>query len=131
MTRSFKHVVIIILVLVVALGTLPGLAAAHRSVYFLGDAAHSEITRLLAEHGLLGLAALVMLAFVGWNNLRRARPTRYKAFVSSVLAFAAFFMAVNATRIALPCVAFAISFAQFESRRKGRRWLALEHGEPR
>ncbi|MCI0615109.1 O-antigen ligase family protein, partial [bacterium] len=43
------------------LGVGPGMAAGYRYLYYRGAAAHTEFSRMLAEHGLLGLAAIILL----------------------------------------------------------------------
>ena len=94
-------------------GVGPGMARTHRAEYFRAIAAHTELTRLVAEHGLLGLAALGMLCVSGWQALRRTKSLRWKAVVASMLAFALLYMAGNAMRLVLPSFAFGLAFASF------------------
>ncbi len=72
-------------------------------------AAHTEYTRLLAEHGLLGLGALALMAMIAAGNLRRA-PTRLdKALAAGMLAYSLLFMAVDGMRLSATSFAFGVS----------------------
>lgn len=54
-------------------GVGPGMGFFERSTTFLGsDAAHTEFTRLLAEHGIPGLVALALLLAMAWRSIRDA-----------------------------------------------------------
>lgn len=76
--------------------------------------AHTEYTRLLSEHGLFGAAALVMLAFMTYQNIRHARrDTLALSVVLGCLAWALFYMLHSATRIAAPMLLFGLTSATF------------------
>lgn len=79
-----------------------------------GTTAHTEFTRALAEHGLLGLIAYICLA---WLLLRRSasilwdpanRPLR--GFLVALMAWGVLYMAVNAMRTSAPAFALGLSF---------------------
>ena len=92
-----------------ALGTGPGRAREYRDHYWAGIAAHTEYTRMLAEHGLLGLLALVVMAvqvLASWTN---AKGAWNKAMVSGFFAFALLFMAGTGMRLASPCLLFGLA----------------------
>src|SRR5262249_58222365 len=78
---------------VVGVGT--GQAALHRGQILDVEmvASHTEFARLLAEHGVFGIAAGLLLFFMAWNNLRRARSVPAKATVAAAMAWAFLFMA--------------------------------------
>ncbi len=57
------------------IGAGPGLGGKNRLKYFHVATAHTEYSRLLAEHGILGLGALVLLGVMASHIVRRA-PTR-------------------------------------------------------
>ena len=81
----------------------------NRESLFRSAAAHTEYTRLLAEHGMFGLGALVLMAMIAARNLRRA-PTRLdKALAAGMLAYSLLFMAVDGMRLAATSFAFGIS----------------------
>jgi O-antigen ligase len=72
--------------------------------------AHTEYTRLLAEHGLLGTAALcILFVFIGISFLRQQRTGR--AFAVGFLIWALAFMAVSAMRLAAPSFLIGLSLA--------------------
>jgi O-antigen ligase len=81
----------------------------------LGDArpAHTEYTRLLAEHGLLGLAALLVLLLMTAHAFCRARGPWAKAVVSAFAVWAFLFMAASAMRLAAPAFLLGIVQARF------------------
>jgi hypothetical protein len=72
-------------------------------------AAHTEFTRLLAEHGVMGalaLGALLLMGFQAWT----ATVTRYeKAWTASLLAFATLFMMVSGMRLVAPATAIGLA----------------------
>lgn len=97
------------------LGVGPGMAATERMKYW-GDhslAAHSEVTRTLSEHGLLGLIAL---CWMGWsiccNGFAIRRPDT-RAMVLGVAAFSVLLLAGNSMRIVLASFAIGLCFADF------------------
>ena len=91
------------------LGAGPGLGGKNREALYQSAAAHTEYTRLLAEHGLLGLGALALMAMIAAGNLRRA-PTRLdKALAAGMLAYSLLFMAVDGMRLVATSFAFGVS----------------------
>src|SRR5205807_7263592 len=75
----------------------------------VGHMAHTEYTRLLSEHGIFGLAALVIMFWVALQRFLGARTALEKAFVAAMLMSGFLFMASTAMRLALP--GFAVGFA--------------------
>lgn len=79
-----------------------------------GTTAHTEFTRAIAEHGLLGVAAYLCLA---WLLLRRSlailrspvnRPVR--GLLVALMAWSLLYMAVNAMRTSAPGFALGLAF---------------------
>jgi hypothetical protein len=74
-----------------------------------GGASHTEFTRLLAEHGVMGalaLGALLLMGFQAWT----ATVTRYeKAWTASLLAYAMLFMMVSGMRLVAPATAIGLA----------------------
>lgn len=100
-------------------GIGPGGLGEVRSIASGTDpAAHTEMTRLLAEHGLAGLAAICLLISMMVAAYRRARDPSYRAWVVALAAWALVEMTHSAMRIA------AISFCF------GLMMLALRTAEP-
>lgn len=96
------------------LGVGPGMAKAYRSRYIShGVAAHTEFTRLLAEHGSMGLLALLLLLMAAWKNYQRMDKAQNKAIVVSMVVWSLLFMLINAMRIVAPSFLFGLCFATF------------------
>jgi hypothetical protein len=76
------------------------------------EAAHTEYTRLLADHGLLGMVSLLLLlAFAALNVLRR-RPSYAKPVIIAGIAWAMLYLAVSGMRTAAPALLIGLGFAQ-------------------
>jgi O-antigen ligase len=97
------------------LGVGTGQAAFHRGQILDVQmvASHTEFARLLAEHGVFGIGAGLLLFFMAWNNLRRARSPLLKATVVAAMAWAFLFMAGSGMRLVAPSFMFGLSFATF------------------
>jgi O-antigen ligase len=96
------------------LGVGPGMAAAYRYLYYPGAAAHTEFSRMLAEHGLLGLAAIFLLIAIAIRNIRAARQRQDKAVVVSLVLWSTAFMFINAMRLVAPAFLFGLTSVQIE-----------------
>ncbi len=95
----------------IVLGVGPGMGGPNRLKYFHVSSAHTEYTRLVGEHGMLGLAALVLLGLMTLRNIRSA-PTRLdKALAAGMMAYALLSMVVDAMRLVSPAFAFGLSGA--------------------
>lgn len=82
-------------------GVGPGMAKYERAqLSEAADATHTEFTRLIAEHGVAGLLALILLFVVVVANYRRARTVVDKAWVAGMAAWSLTAMLHSATRIA-------------------------------
>lgn len=78
-----------------------GMSRHIRTARDLGAAsAHTEFTRLLAEHGSVGAAALVVLFVIGWLAYRSAPDAVARAWVALLCGWAVAEMAHAAMRIA-------------------------------
>jgi hypothetical protein len=99
------------------LGVGVGLGGEERLKYFYTRSVHTEYTRMVAEHGLLGLGALIVLGLIARRSLRRQKNPRGKALSAAFLVYALLFMAVNATRLAAPSFAFGAAAILFASSR--------------
>jgi O-antigen ligase len=93
------------------LGVGPGMGPASR-LRILGHdpVAHTEWSRLVAEHGLLGLGAAVCLLAMAWKGIRRDRRPLEKALAAGFATWAFLFMFHAGMRLAAP--AFAIGLTQ-------------------
>src|SRR6266850_435366 len=83
-----------------------------------GDiAAHTEFSRLLAEHGTLGLAAFVLIVVMGALNLKRAPTAFTRAIIAALICWSLLYMAVNAMRLVAPSFIFGLTFAEMMKER--------------
>lgn len=116
------------------LGTGIGQAKFARAEFgFEGTAAHTEYTRLLAEHGVLGmLAMLLLLGALAANFFRQQNLGRAVTAGFSVWSLA--FMAVSAMRLAAPSLLIGVTFARLavDSGDKGAMGpIPVRRGGPR
>jgi hypothetical protein len=72
---------------------------------------HTEGTRLLAEHGTFGLAAIFILLIGAFQSIRKRRTPAGKAVAGSMVTFSLLFMLDKAMRLAAPSFAFGLAFA--------------------
>lgn len=97
--------------------------------------AHTEYTRLVAEHGIFGLAALIILLACVYRAFRQARTPYAKAFCLAMATFGLLFMVVSATRLAV--LALALGFAsvclvpEYRPARKLAAWPSRAPAAPR
>ena len=97
------------------LGVGPGVSALLHESFFREAAAHTEYSRLLAEHGVLGLGAILTLALMTLFNLRRARTKRGKAVVAMLAGWSFLFMSNMAMRTVAPSFLIGLTFASLLS----------------
>lgn len=94
------------------LGIGPGMGTLEREEYGYGRsvAAHIELSRLPAEHGLLGVFSLLILIFFPVREffVRKSFDQRILLFVGVVYCLS--FMLHSATRIALPMLMYGMGF---------------------
>ncbi len=84
--------------------------------YFRIAHAHTEYSRMLAEHGVFGLVSLMILVIsVAVRILKKNDPLN-KAVIVACLAWGLLFMAHSATRLAAPMLLIGLSYAHFDLR---------------
>ena len=79
---------------------------------------------MVAEHGLLGLASLVILFVMGLRILRAASTRMAKALAAAMLAYSVLSLSVDGMRLVAPGFAFGISSATLASPRRRRASVA-------
>jgi O-antigen ligase len=79
-----------------------------------GIIAHTEFTRLLAEHGLFGVVWMALMLLFSAKRCLVATPGRHRAFALGMITWAALFMSNSAMRTAAPSLVFGLAFAGFE-----------------
>ncbi len=105
----------------IMLGVGPGMTKYQRLTYEICQirsdkcddegSSHTEFTRMLGEHGIPGLAAMVLLAMLAWSGFRRAGPGREFAVAWIAWTIAQMFYA-NLRIVAVP-FAFGLAFLRF------------------
>lgn len=93
-----------------------GVGVGQMRQFRLGEAnvaAHTEYTRVLSEHGLLGLLALSLLIIAAGSNILYSKNAYIRAFKAALISWMLLYMFINALRIVAPAFVFGISFAFF------------------
>jgi O-antigen ligase len=91
------------------LGIGPGMARGLREEIGAFGAAHTEFTRMLAEHGLLGAGAILALLALAIRVVVGARDQRARGITLALIVWAALFMLINAMRLAAPSFLFGLA----------------------
>jgi O-antigen ligase len=114
-------------------GIGPGESKMEHAQYYRRIATHTEYTRLLAEHGLLGLAAgllLLIMAAQRFGYIGRMRDVRAKAMIAPMAVFALLYMVDKAMRLVAPSFTFGLCFITLRQRRRLIRVIRYEKYEP-
>jgi hypothetical protein len=91
------------------LGVGPGKAEGLRSY---GPAvAHTEYTRLLAEHGIFGLGSILVLLLLGLRSLRGQTSPLAKGVAGALCAWSLMYLATNGMRLVAPSFTFGLAVA--------------------
>ncbi len=104
-------------------GVGPGLSNPLHQILFRSSAAHTEYTRALSEHGIMGLLSLLIFFAIGIRAFFRSKPNRDRAIVASLLIWTLFYLTGNAMRLVAP--AFLYGLALSPSFRENRQKTAL------
>jgi O-antigen ligase len=95
------------------LGAGPGGGTAYRRERGLFEgASHTEYTRMLAEHGVLGLLSIVCFVLLGVRAVRAAPTTESRAVSIALVVWTTLFLSIYGTRLAAPSLAFGLAFAR-------------------
>jgi O-antigen ligase len=92
-------------------GVGPGVANQLREEMGREGAAHTEYTRMLAEHGMFGLLAMLVLFAIAIRTFQRARALEARAFVGALFVWSALFMLINAMRLVAPAFVAGLACA--------------------
>jgi hypothetical protein len=93
-------------------GVGPGRSAIMHLSLFRDSASHTEFSRMLAEHGALGLAAMLLLVAMTLRNVSRARGATGKAVAASLVGWSFLFMLSVAMRTVAPSFLIGLTFAR-------------------
>jgi O-antigen ligase len=94
-------------------GVGPGRSAYARITH--STRSHTEFSRLLAEHGMFGLVAFLLLLVMIRRALRQTPENRHRARVASFTAWAVLFMCVSGMRLVVPAFLFGLALAPCET----------------
>lgn len=92
-------------------GVGPGGSKAYHARIFRWSSAHTEYSRLLAEHGLFGLAAMLLLGWLAVKRLGRSSPHVAKGIAVGFTVWALLFMFHASMRMAAASFFFALGAA--------------------
>jgi hypothetical protein len=97
-------------------GVGPGQANELREIYGYGKnvAAHVEYSRMLAEHGILGLLSLILLLATPFSLFNNTPNSNKKVLIILFGILALITMTHSAMRIAMPCFVFSLIFLTFK-----------------
>ncbi|MBI1760309.1 MAG: O-antigen ligase family protein [Acidobacteria bacterium] len=95
-------------------GVGPGQAKYHLLGRYGSDgehqvAAHNEFARLLAEHGMWGLAAILVLVYLGLLHFKQARTAKGRALNAALLFWCFGFLFSTAMRVVAPSFLFGLT----------------------
>jgi hypothetical protein len=93
------------------MGAGPGMAMGARALPRVLAASHTEYTRLLAEHGLFGLGALLLLGLMAARRVSQAKSPAARAMVFSMMGWSLLYMGHSAMRLAAPAFLFGLAWA--------------------
>lgn len=93
-------------------GVGPGRSSFERETTVGYAAAHTEFSRLAAEHGLLGLVAMALLLYMALEGFLAAERGYSRALTGALIVWSFLFMAGNAMRLAAPALLFGFTQAR-------------------
>ncbi len=104
----------------------------RRAVFGINIAAHTEYTRMLAEHGIFGALALLLLVSMGVQAYLRAPSALTKAWAGALAGWAMLEMSHAAMRIGVISLLFGLAMIRWHKPpRRGRRPVPKTTSAPR
>ena len=79
---------------------------------------HTEYTRLLAEHGIFGIATLLIILSLTISIIKNKKGFD-RSISLTILSWSLLFMIHSATRLAAPCMLFGFAFSRYKSNQMG------------
>lgn len=107
------------------LGVGPHQSKAYHTLLFRFSSSHTEYSRMLAEHGIFGVIALLILMAITWKRFRATGGPMEKAYTVCFLTWALVFMAHSATRLVAPSFLFGLAAAKLLLSENVRRKTSL------
>lgn len=111
-------------------GVGPGGSRAERLRLAGVSIAHTEFTRLLSDHGLLGLLALIPLLLTCLERFTKARSPAARALVVSCMAWTLLYMMINGMRLAAPSLLFGLACVTLATGKKYYLLVETAENEP-
>jgi O-antigen ligase len=98
-------------------GVGPGMVHTYYESMFglTGIPAHTEFSRMLSEHGMLGLVSLLLLIFMAIDNFNQSGDMKQRALIIGLLIWTLLYMLSNAMRLLAPAFIFGVTFARAAS----------------
>ena len=109
------------------LGVGPGMSGMNRVEQFKSTISHTEMTRLVAEHGMLGAFAALVLLVMGINSLRDAPKGVPRVLAACFVTWSVLFMVHAAMRLVAPAFFFGLAACMANS--TDESWSSDEAGE--
>ena len=94
-------------------------------------ASHTEFTRLISEHGSLGVLAILSLVVASVLNMRKQTTRSGKALVAGSLVWAGLFLGNAGMRLAAPAFMWGLSFVLIVESASSRKALATRAKQKR
>lgn len=94
-------------------GVGPFQSKPYHALFFRFSSTHTEYSRMLAEHGTLGLISLIILIGMIITRLFVKTSPQGKGLIVAFLTWGLLFMSHSATRLAAPSFLIALSFLDF------------------
>lgn len=94
-------------------GMGPGRAIDARTAMSMRHQAHTEFTRMLAEHGVLGFISLLALLFMAISCFAKRRGPHNQAVTAALMVWSFLYMTNAAMRLVAPSFAFGLACALF------------------
>jgi O-antigen ligase len=92
-------------------GVGPGQSRKYHTFYFGRASAHTEYSRMLAEHGSLGILSMILLIWMAFGKFTMRIPPNRKAYSVAFVTWALLFMTHSAMRLAAPSFLFGLASA--------------------
>lgn len=90
-------------------GLGPGQSPEYHALHFRYASVHTEYSRLIAEHGLFGLFALILLLWMSIKRFFQRSLFAYTFLIVSLTLWALLFMGHSATRLVAPAFIFGMA----------------------
>jgi hypothetical protein len=98
----------------------------RRRLYGYGAGSHTEFSRLISEHGIFGIAALISLSAMAIVNFKRQQSTFGRALVVGLSVWCVLFMINAGMRLAAPSYLWGMTFMTIVNYRLRPKAHALE-----